>query len=66
MELPAAPVTAATPDEAAETACINAWLDRKYEEQLDFSSMTRGYAGEKRDEDKIDDLSEGVAGCQLE
>ena len=30
-----------------ETARFNAWLDAKYEEQLDFSPMSRGYAGRK-------------------
>jgi hypothetical protein len=33
---------------ADETARINAWLDAKYEEQLDLSPMARSYAGEKR------------------
>jgi len=46
---------------AAETADINAWFDAKYEEQLDLSPMARAYAGEKKDYDKIDDMSEAAA-----
>ena len=40
-----------------ETARFNEWLDAKYEEQHDFSPMSRGYAGQKKDSDKIDDMS---------
>ncbi|WP_129777739.1 DUF885 family protein [Peristeroidobacter soli] len=49
-----------------ETARINAWFDAKYEEQLDLSPMARAYAGEKKDYDKIDDLSEAAADRALE
>src|SRR6187549_2364952 len=49
-----------------ETARINAWFDAKYEEQLDLSPMTRGYAGEKKDYDKIDDMSEAAEERALE
>lgn len=51
---------------AAETARINAWFDAKYEEQLDLSPITRGYAGEKKDYDKIDDMSEAAGDRALE
>jgi uncharacterized protein (DUF885 family) len=43
---------------AAEIARINEWFDQKYEEELDFSPITRSYAGDKKDYDKIDDMSE--------
>jgi uncharacterized protein (DUF885 family) len=56
----------AVQDAAAETARINAWFDSKYEEQLDQSPMTRAYAGEKKDYDKIDDLSEAATERALE
>jgi uncharacterized protein (DUF885 family) len=49
-----------------ETARFNAWLDAKYEEQLDFSPMSRGYAGQKKDSDKIDDMSDAAADRALE
>jgi uncharacterized protein (DUF885 family) len=51
---------------ADETARINAWLDAKYEEQLDLSPMARSYAGEKKDYDKIDDMSEAAGDRALE
>jgi uncharacterized protein (DUF885 family) len=51
---------------ADETARINAWLDAKYEEQLDLSPMARSYAGERKDYDKIDDMSEAAGDRALE
>ena len=51
---------------AAETTSINVWLDAKYEEQLDLSPMARAYAGEKKDSDKIDDMSEAAGDRALE
>ena len=59
-------VAPAAQDAAAETARINAWFDGKYEEQLDLSPMTRAYAGEKKDYDKIDDMSEAAGDRALE
>jgi uncharacterized protein (DUF885 family) len=56
----------AAQDAAAETARINAWFDTKYEEQMDQSPMSRAYMGEKKDYDKIDDLSEAAADRALE
>lgn len=50
----------------AATARINAWFDRKYEEELAFSPIARGYQGDKTDYDKIDDFSEEAADRQLE
>ena len=58
-----AETTSTVPTEAAR---INAWFDVKYEEQLDLSPMARGYAGEKKDYDKIDDLSEAAGDRALE
>jgi uncharacterized protein (DUF885 family) len=57
---------ASAQDAAAETARINAWLDAKYEEQLDLSPIARSYAGEKKDYDKIDDMSEAAGDRALE
>jgi uncharacterized protein (DUF885 family) len=51
---------------SADTPNINVWLDAKYEEQLDLSPMARAYAGEKKDYDKIDDMSEAAADRALE
>lgn len=43
---------------AAETDRLNAWFDAKFEEQLDFSPIQRTFLGDKKDYDKIDDVSE--------
>jgi uncharacterized protein (DUF885 family) len=51
---------------SADTPNINVWLDAKYEQQLDLSPMARAYAGEKKDYDKIDDMSEAAADRALE
>ena len=64
---PAAPVVAAptAEDIAAESQRINDWFDVKFEEQLDFSPIQRTFLGEKKDYDKIDDLSEAAQDAQL-
>lgn len=67
----AEPGRAAATEKAAntaegETARFNAWLDEKYQEQLDISPMSRGYAGDKSDDDKIDDVSEAASDRSLE
>jgi uncharacterized protein (DUF885 family) len=59
-------ITSAAADAADPLARINAWFDQKYEEQLDLSPMARGYAGEKKDNDKIDDMSEAALDRELE
>ncbi len=64
-EAPAAPAveaaTAPTAGEiAAETDRLNAWFDAKFEEQLDFSPIQRTFLGDKKDYDKIDDVSEAA------
>ena len=51
---------------AAETARLNEWFDAKFEEQLDFSPISRTFLGDKKDYDKIDDLSEEAQTEQLE
>ncbi|GJL91968.1 DUF885 domain-containing protein [Hyphococcus sp.] len=51
---------------AAETARLNEWFDAKFEEQLDFSPISRTFLGDKKDYDKIDDLSEEAQTAQLE
>lgn len=66
LSLLAVAAAPAAQDAATETARINAWFDAKYEEQLDLSPMARAYAGEKKDYDKIDDLSEAAADRALE
>ena len=70
LVLAGASVAASAADERGrfgrETARINAWLDAKYEEQLDLSPMARSYAGEKKDYDKIDDMSEAAGDRALE
>lgn len=59
--------TAASAEEIqAETARLNQWFDEKFEEQLDFSPMQRTFLGDKKDYDKIDDLSEEAQDEQLE
>jgi len=59
--------TAASAEEiAAESARLNEWFDAKFEEELDFSPIQRTFLGEKKDYDKIDDLSEASEDAQLE
>lgn len=48
-----------------ETVRLNAWLDAKYEEQLGLSPISRSYQGDKKDYDKIDDMSEAGTDAQL-
>lgn len=65
----AAPIqaTAAAPKAAdAETARLNEWLNGQYEAQLDLSPIARSYAGDKKDYDKIDDMSEAAGDRALE
>lgn len=59
-------VAPAAQNPTAQTARINAWFDAKYEEQLDLSPIARAYAGDKKDYDKIDDMSEAAADRALE
>jgi uncharacterized protein (DUF885 family) len=63
-----AATVAATPSAeeiAAESERVNKWFDAKYEEQLDFSPIQRTILGEKKNYDKIDDLSEAAEDAQL-
>lgn len=66
----AAPVVEAAAPSAEEIAAesdrINQWFDAKYEEQLGFSPIQRTFLGEKKDHDKIDDLSEAGEDAQLQ
>lgn len=63
---PIAVVAAPTAEEiAAESDRLNQWFDAKFEEQLDFSPIQRTFLGEKKDNDKIDDLSEAGEDAQL-
>jgi uncharacterized protein (DUF885 family) len=52
--------------ETAQTECLNAWFDEKFEEQLAFSPITQTGLGRKTDYDKIDDFSEEAQLTQLE
>ena len=51
---------------AEESARLNEWLDAKFEEELDFSPIRRSFLGDKKDYEKIDDLSEGAQDYRLE
>lgn len=50
----------------AQTECLNAWFDEKFEEQLAFSPITQTGLGRKTDYAKIDDFSEDAQLAQLE
>lgn len=50
--------TAAANDRQGETARLNAWFDKKYEEQLQFSPIQLTFLGRKELYDQIDDASE--------
>src|SRR6185503_15261137 len=57
----------ATADRAErESARLNTWLDARYEEQLDFSPLTKTRLGRKDDYDRVDDFSEAGAEKRLE
>jgi uncharacterized protein (DUF885 family) len=49
-----------------ESARLNEWLDARYEEQLDFSPLTKTRLGRKEDYDRIDDFSEAGAEARLD
>ena len=67
-----APVTPAQPAPATadraerESLRLNEWLDARYEEQLDFSPLTKTRLGRKDDYDRVDDFSEAGAEKRLE
>src|SRR5262245_4426669 len=57
----------ATADRAErESARLKEWLDARYEEQLDFSPLTKTRLGRKDDYDRVDDLSEAGALARLD
>jgi uncharacterized protein (DUF885 family) len=60
------PATPPAVDAAAESARLNAWLDARYEEQLDFSPLTKTQLGRKDDYDKVDEFSESAQDEQFE
>jgi uncharacterized protein (DUF885 family) len=63
----AQPASATTaPQAERETARLNEWFDARYEEQLDFSPLSKTQLGRKDDYDRIDDLSEAGGDAQLE
>ena len=49
-----------------ESARLNEWLDARYEEQLDFSPLTKTRLGRKDDYDRVDDFSEAGAQTRLD
>jgi uncharacterized protein (DUF885 family) len=56
----------AAQSDSAATRRLNDWFDARYEEQLDFSPVTKTQLGRQDDYDQIDDLSESGADAQLE
>jgi uncharacterized protein (DUF885 family) len=66
---PAPQAVAAAPSAeeiAAESDRLNQWFDAKFEEQLNFSPIQRTFLGDKKDNDKVDDLSEAAEDTQLD
>lgn len=60
-----APPESAVADEVArESARLNAWLDARFEEGLDFSPLAKTQLGRKDDYDRIDDISEAAREAQ--
>jgi len=49
-----------------ESARLNEWFGARYEEELDFSPLTKTRLGRKDDYDRIDDFSESAQDAQLE
>lgn len=62
----AAPAQASAADIAAESQRLNAWFDRKYEEQLRFSPIQLTFQGSKELYDQLDDMSEKAQRDQVE
>ncbi len=54
----AAPATASAADITAETARLNQWFEKKYEEQLHFSPIQLTFQGRKDLYGQLDDMSE--------
>ncbi len=50
----------------AETDRLNVWFDEKFEENLQFSPITKTFLGRDTDQDKIDDFSIEAQDEQLE
>jgi uncharacterized protein (DUF885 family) len=65
-DAPAPPPAAAVATAESESARLNAWFDARFEEQLDFSPLSKTQLGRKDDYDKIDDLSESAQDARLE
>jgi uncharacterized protein (DUF885 family) len=57
---------AVAPAADTETARLNSWFNAKYEEELAFSPIARGYQGDKADFDKIDDFSDAAEDRKIE
>ncbi len=58
---------APTPEQiTAETDRINAWFDKKYEEELQFSPMGLTFLGRKEQYDKLDEMTEAAEAKRLE
>ena len=55
------PVASGQAEAASETARINAWFERKYEEQLQFSPIQMTFLGRKDRYSELDDLSREAA-----
>lgn len=55
---PAAATPASAADITAETARLNQWFEKKYEEQLHFSPIQLTFQGRKDLYDQLDDMSE--------
>ena len=62
---PAAPAYTAEEIEA-ETDRLNVWFDEKFEENLQFSPISKTFLGRDTDQDKIDDFSIEAQDEQLE
>src|SRR5688572_5904958 len=59
------PASTATDQVERESARLNEWLDARYEEGLDFSSLAKTQLGRKDDYDRIDDFSEAADDTRL-
>ena len=62
---PAPQEVAATSEATSEDARLNAWFERKYEEQLQFSPIRMTFLGRKDRYSELDDMSRAAAERQL-
>jgi len=63
---PAATASNPVVEVVSESARLNAWFDEQFQQELDFSPISKTFQGIKTDYDKLDDVSEAASERQLQ